>query len=130
LTLQGDSTAESHAREFLAKPFCFAWICRFLETVSELKERCSSLFIRADGIRQEIDDGTIPGNVPGHRDSINLLSHLGGERNAPSDGFLFSESGTHTHQNTPYITKLQVFASLPTTRLMIPAPAKASNHVG
>src|SRR5579859_1201905 len=58
--LKGDSTGESHAREFLAKPFCFGRMFRFLETVSEVKKRWLPLFIRGDRIRQEIDDGTIP----------------------------------------------------------------------
>jgi hypothetical protein len=108
LTLKGDSTAESHAREFLAKSFCFGRICRLLETISEFKERCSPLFIRGDRIRQEIDDGTIRGDVPAHRDGVDLLSHLCGERNAPSDGFGFCKSRFHGHQDTPNYTKSQI----------------------
>src|SRR5579863_10032575 len=109
--LKGDSTAESHAREFLAKPFCFGRIRGFLETVSECKERCPPLFIRHDRIRQQVDDCTISGNMPAHRDAIDLLSHLGWERNAPSDGFGSGQSRFHVHHNTPNLTKLQV--SLP-----------------
>ena len=108
MTLKGDSTAESHAREFLAESSCFGWIRRFLETVREFKERGSPLFVRHDRIRQEIDDCTVPGNVPTRCDSINLLSHLGGERNTPSDGFRSCESRFHVHQDTPTYTKLQV----------------------
>jgi hypothetical protein len=110
LTLKGDSTAKSHPREFPAKPFCFGRMARFLETVSELKERCSPLFIRGDRICQKIDDGTIPGDVPAQRDGVDLLSHLSGERNAPSDGFLSYNSRTHIHHNTPNPTH---FASHP-----------------
>ena len=107
LRLKADSTAESHAREFPAKSFCFGRICRLLETVSEFKESCSPLFIRHDRIRQEIDDCTIPGNMPAQCDSIDLLSHFGGERNAPPDGFPFCERRIHIHHNTPTYTKLQ-----------------------
>jgi hypothetical protein len=121
LTLKGDSTAESHARKFLAKSFCFGRMFRFLETVSEFEERCSPLFIGHDRIRQEIDDGTIPGNVPTHRDGINLLSHLGGERNAPSDAFRSCESRIHVHQNTPIYTKLQSCLSPNWPDLLLPA---------
>jgi hypothetical protein len=112
LTLMGDSTAEGHAREFLAKTSCFGRICGFLETVSEFKERCSPLFIRHDRVRQEIDDGTIRGNVAAHGDSINLLSHLSGERNTPSDGFRFCKSRIHVHHSTPNYTKSQLRRAL------------------
>jgi hypothetical protein len=73
------SAAESHAREFLAKSFRLGRIFRSLETIREIEERASPLLVRRDRICQQVDDCTIPGDMPARRDGVNPLSHVGGE---------------------------------------------------
>jgi hypothetical protein len=81
------SVAEGHTCEIVAEPFGFSGIFGSLKTVGELKKRSSPLLIRQNSIRQQIDDRAIPAHMTARGNGINLLSQLGGKRNASPDDF-------------------------------------------